>query len=141
MRRLDERAYAADIAYTSEVSEHVLAWGAFKLNGKRVGAVWNAPWRVEITGALQTKDNRLEIEVTNLLPNRMIGDEQLQPETDYQRGANHVVTSLPSWLTGGAPRNSRRYTFSTFNPYTKDSPLLASGLLGPVVLRYEPPRN
>ncbi len=98
-------------------------------------------WCVEITGALQTQDNRLEIEVTNLLPNRMIGDEQLPPETDYQRGANHVVTSLPSWLTGSAPRNSRRYTFSTFNPYTKDSPLLASGLLGPVVLRYEPPRN
>ena len=107
-----------------------------RLNGKSLGTVWCSPWQVEVTDALQSKDNRLEVEVTNLLPNRMIGDEHLPPETDYTRGSNHIVTSLPAWLTNGIPRADGRYTFSTFNPYTKDSPLLPSGLLGPVVLQY-----
>ncbi|MFA6174838.1 MAG: glycosyl hydrolase, partial [Kiritimatiellales bacterium] len=108
-----------------------------RLNGKQLGTVWSAPWRVEVTGALQATNNQLEIEITNLLPNRMIGDEQLPPETDCRRNSNCVVTNVPAWLAGGEKRASRRFTFATFNPYTKDSPLLPSGLLGPVVLRYE----
>ena len=109
-----------------------------RLNGNSVGTVWSEPWRVEITSALQETGNQLEIEITNLMPNRMIGDEFFPRETDVPRNSSHVVTKLPKWLSGGGKRNSKRYTFATFNPYTKDSPLLPSGLLGPVVLRYEP---
>ena len=43
------------------------------------------------------------------------------------------LKEIPSWLTAGQPRPSAgRYTFVTWNFYRKDSPLLESGLLGPV---------
>ena len=77
-----------------------------RLNGREVGVAWCAPWRVEITGAAHAGGNELEIEVANLWPNRLIGDLSLPPE--------------------------QRYTWTTLNPYQKNSPLLPSGLLGPV---------
>ena len=48
-----------------------------KLNGKDAGTIWTSPWRVDITGKLKKNENVLEIEVANLWPNRLIGDEQL----------------------------------------------------------------
>jgi hypothetical protein len=73
-----------------------------------VGLTWRPPFRVDVTGALKPGANRLEIRITNLWANRMIGDAQ--------------------------PAAEKQYTFSTFKPYKKDSPLLDSGLLGPVKL-------
>ena len=51
-----------------------------RLNGRDLGVVWTAPWRVEITGALKPGANELEIEVANLWPNRLIGDATLPKE-------------------------------------------------------------
>ncbi|MCO5052883.1 MAG: hypothetical protein M9920_11320 [Verrucomicrobiae bacterium] len=79
-----------------------------KLNGHDVGTVWKAPFRVKITDALQAGDNQLEIEVANLWPNRLIGDAALPQE--------------------------KRVAWTTWNPFTPDTPLLESGLLGPVRL-------
>ena len=76
-----------------------------KLNGKDLGIVWCAPWRVEISSALKPGSNALEIEVVNLWPNRLIGDDAL-PEADRKTRTNI--------------------------PFDKSQPLLASGLLGPV---------
>ncbi len=84
-----------------------------KLNGHDLGVVWCAPWRVATGDALQPGRNRLEIEVANLWPNRLIGD-----------------LSLPS---------EKRFTWTTRNPFKKNSPLLPSGLLGPVVLEVANP--
>jgi hypothetical protein len=78
------------------------------LNGKRLGTVWKAPYRVDTRSALRRGDNRLTIRVTNLWVNRLIGDQQ--------------------------PNTSVKYTFTTFKPYGASSPLLPSGLLGPVQL-------
>jgi len=80
-----------------------------RLNGKDLGAVWTAPWRAEITGAVKPTGNRLEIDVVNLWPNRLIGDAALPPE--------------------------KRLTKTNVTTYKKESPLLPSGLLGPVVLQ------
>jgi len=80
-----------------------------RLNGKDLGVVWCAPWRVDITRALKTGANQLEIEVANLWPNRLIGDAS-KPEKE-------------------------RITRTTSNPYNAGSTLLPSGLLGPVTLR------
>lgn len=98
-----------------------------RLNGQDLGVVWTAPWRVEITKALKLKDNQLEIEVVNLWPNRLIGDEQL-PDDGIRNG------EWPEWLKDGGPRTSGRYTFTTYKHFTKESPLLESGLLGPVTI-------
>ena len=51
-----------------------------RLNGRDLGVVWTAPWRMEITGALKSGANELEIDVANLWPNRLIGDATLPQE-------------------------------------------------------------
>jgi hypothetical protein len=96
-----------------------------RLNGRDLGVVWTAPWRVKITGALEKKDNRLEIEVANLWTNRLIGDES-EPWDGVERG------EWPAWLLEGRPRPTRRFTFTTHRFYKAGDPLAASGLLGPV---------
>lgn len=80
-----------------------------RLNGHDLGVVWCAPWSVEVTGAVHAGENRLEIEVANLWPNRLIADS-------------------------GLPEEQRR-SWTTWNPYRPTDALLPSGLLGPVVLR------
>jgi hypothetical protein len=79
------------------------------VNGKPVGGIlWKPPFQADVTSALKPGANHVEIKVTNLWPNRMIGDLQ--------------------------PGNAKRYTFTDYKAYTKDSPLLESGLLGPVTV-------
>ncbi len=78
-----------------------------KLNGQTVSTLWTSPWRVDISSFLHKGANRLEIEVVNLWANRLIGDERSK---------------------------GRRYTYTTARPYSADSPLLSSGLMGPVFI-------
>lgn len=98
-----------------------------KLNGTDAGIVWCAPWQIDVTDALQSGENTLEVEVTNLWVNRLIGDEQL-PDDGIVNG------QWPDWYLQGTPRPSKRFTFTTWKHYKADSPLQPSGLLGPVCL-------
>jgi hypothetical protein len=108
-----------------------------RFNGRDLGVVWCDPWRVDITGAVKSEGNRLEIRVVNLWPNRLIGDERQPPDAEYARGGN--LARWPDWLLKGEPRPSPgRLTFSTWKHYDKDSPLLPSGLLGPVRMLSSP---
>ncbi len=95
------------------------------LNGHDLGTVWSAPWEIEITDALTSGENKLRIEVANLWVNRLIGDEQLPDD-------GIVGEQWPQWLINGEKRPSSRYTFTTYKHYSADSPLMPSGLLGPV---------
>ena len=79
-----------------------------KLNGRDLGLVWCAPWQVEITGAVKETGNALEIEVVNVWANRIIGDQGLPPE--------------------------KRVTAETTPVLKAGSPLVPSGLAGPVTL-------
>jgi hypothetical protein len=79
-----------------------------RLNGRSLGVVWCAPWRLEVTEGMKLRDNELEIDVVNLWPNRLIGDAGLPPE--------------------------KRFTKTNVRTYQAGSPLLPSGLLGPVKL-------
>ena len=99
-----------------------------RLNGKDLGVVWTAPWQVAIVGAVQAKDNRLEIEVANLWINRLIGDEEF-PDDGVQKGR------WPDWVLNGTPRPTQRFTFTTHRFYKKGDPLQPSGLLGPVTIK------
>jgi hypothetical protein len=103
-----------------------------KLNGHKLGLLWKPPYRVEITAALQTGDNVLEVQVTNLWINRMIGDEQLPEDSD--RNANGTLRAWPKWLAEDKPSPTGRQTFTSWRLWKKDSPLVSSGLLGPVTL-------
>ena len=87
---------------------------------------------MDITKAAKTGDNELEVRVTNLWPNRLIGDEQY-PD-DCQWDGIHLA-KWPDWMVKGQPRPVKeRLTFTTWKHWHKDSPLQPSGLLGPVKL-------
>jgi hypothetical protein len=93
---------ALDLGVVKEIAE-------VSVNGTPAGGIlWKPPFRADVTDALKPGVNHIEVRVTNLWPNRMIGDLQ--------------------------PGVTTRYTFTDFRPFTKDSPLLESGLLGPVRL-------
>jgi hypothetical protein len=90
-----------------------------------MGVVWTAPFRIKITEAVIPGENKIDIEVANLWPNRLIGDEK-KPDDGIKDN------QWPEWLLNGKPRTSGRYTFTTFKHFNADSPLLKSGLIGPV---------
>ena len=104
-----------------------------RLNGKALGMLWKPPFSVDISDVLRRGRNELEITVTNLLVNRMIGDEQLPEDSD--RNPNGTLKSWPEWLNEGKPSPTGRFTFTSWRMWRKDDPLLPSGLLGPVTLR------
>ena len=74
------------------------------VNGKSLGILWKKPFRINVTGALKPGENKLEIKVTNLWVNRLIGDQQ--------------------------PGMDKKITYTTMPFYQANSTLLPSGLLG-----------
>jgi hypothetical protein len=80
-----------------------------RINGKKLGTLWQAPWSVDVTDAVKTGTNVLEVEILNVWNNRLVGDQKLPQE--------------------------QRKTFLMTPTVAKDTPLLPAGLLGPVVLR------
>jgi hypothetical protein len=84
------------------------------LNGKTLANVWHAPYRVDLSGEIKDGANELRIAVTNAWVNRLIGDEK---------------------------PGSEKFTFADIRPYKANSPLLASGLLGPVRILSVAPSN
>jgi hypothetical protein len=82
------------------------------VNSRPLGILWKTPFRVDVTSALKAGANTLEIKVANLWVNRLIGDEQ--------------------------PGATKKYTYTAVAFYRADSPLLPSGLIGPVrIVRLE----
>ena len=76
------------------------------VNGAPLGILWKTPFRVDVTSALKPGANTIEIKVTNLWVNRLVGDQQSDA--------------------------AKKYTYTARQFYQADSPLLPSGLLGPV---------
>jgi hypothetical protein len=103
-----------------------------RLNGKALGTLWKAPYRVEVTDALKPGENVLEVKVANLWVNRQIGDELLPEDSD--RNPNGTLKQWPQWLEEGKPSPTGRYTFTSWRLWKKNSPLQESGLLGPVTI-------
>ena len=104
-----------------------------RLNGRDLGILWKAPFRVDVTEALKPGANTLEIKVVNLWINRMIGDEHLPEDSD--RNPNGTLKAWPAWLAEGKPSPTGRYTFTSWRLWKKGDPLAESGLLGPVRLQ------
>jgi hypothetical protein len=77
------------------------------LNGRTVGIAWKAPFQLDITDAVAAGTNRLEIKVSNLWTNRLIGDKQ---------------------------PGARTIAYATYDPFEADTPTEPSGLMGPVTL-------
>jgi hypothetical protein len=100
------------------------------VNGQAFPTLWCAPFCVDISSAVKPGDNLLEVKVVNLWPNRMIGDQQLPADSSTKGG-------WPQWLSDSKPSPDGRITWASFDPFKQNSPLLPSGLLGPVFLSVE----
>ena len=99
LRKRLTRAILLDLGDVRELAE-------VKVNGKSCGIVWTPPFRVDITGAVKPGENKLEIEVVNFWPNRIIGDANLPPD--------------------------QRLTKTNIRNLKANTALMESGLLGPV---------
>lgn len=118
-----------------------------RINDKEFPCMWKAPFTLDITSALHEGENEIVIDVTNLWANRMIGDEQEPDDIEWSEPlvyeyvpgnpvAGRYMTAIPDWLRNGTQRPSQgRKTVGCFKFFTKNSPLLPSGLLGPVEIR------
>ena len=109
-----------------------------KINGQDLGILWKPPFRMDVTRSVKSGANQLEVHVVNLWPNRLIGDEQLPEDCEWRtHGADYGDPLLrwPAWLLQGKPSPAGRLAFATWKHWTKESPLLESGLLGPVTIK------
>lgn len=112
------------------------------VNGREAGVAWRAPFRVDVTSLLRAGANALEIRVANRWINRLIGDEAIPVPYNYQpRGVSKFtdgrILQLPDWLYDPAKRTpAPRHSFSVWKHYDADSPLVPSGLLGPVKIEW-----
>jgi hypothetical protein len=97
-----------------------------------------------VTGALQSGDNRLVVKVTNLWPNRMIGDETKPDPRPFEYNKRWRAVLPVEWKTwqelaqkekqqpGNFNKLTGRFAWSTMKYYGPDDTLFESGMLGPV---------
>ncbi|MDR1496956.1 MAG: hypothetical protein LBS59_00880 [Puniceicoccales bacterium] len=103
-----------------------------EINGKRVGVLWSAPYRTDITDFLKQGENTLKISITNNWTNRLIGDEQHPEDFEWKNQHLRAMKSLPEWFIKKQPRPVKeRRTFAPWYYFNKNSPLYPAGLLGP----------
>jgi hypothetical protein len=93
-------ALQLDLGQVGDVAE-------VRVNGRLLGTVWRAPFRLDIGTATKAGTNTLEVRVANLWVNRLIGDAQ---------------------------PNAKKVAFTAAPTYAPDAPLRPSGLIGPVAL-------
>jgi hypothetical protein len=102
INKLDKNLiYEIDLGDVKNVAEVIV-------NGKNMGISWKKPFKLDITEGVKKGVNTIDIKVTNLWVNRLIGDAQAEVKI--------------------------KTTFTTMPFYQANSPLLPSGLMGPVVI-------
>ena len=98
------------------------------VDGRKIATLWRPPYRCVVPAG------ELTVRVTNLWPNRMIGDERLcAPDCEWTEVGG--LKEIPAFIREGRPSPTGRKTFATWHHWTKDDKLLSSGLLGPVRLK------
>ena len=109
------------------------------VNGRRYPALWKPPFRLDVTDAVAGDSGslRLSVKVTNLWPNRLIGDAKKPADcvwSSQNRYRKPFPKDWPDWLLEGKPSPTGRRTFATAELWTAAEEPLPSGLLGPVKL-------
>lgn len=95
-----------DIGQVREIAEVVV-------NGRRLGSRWIAPFRIDVTDALCPGENEIEIIVTNVWHNRLVGDRAL-PESERVAWVYPPLRGGKEWLPAA------------------NATLIPAGLMGPV---------
>ena len=123
------------------------------LDGERIGALWHAPYRIELPRKLKSGRHALKVRVTNAWTNRLIGDEkepddcvlskkmlgfgvQMVQSEGVKRDIPHgrAVLAIPEEVRTNKPRKVARYAFSSWRYILSDKDLRPAGLLGQVKL-------
>ena len=106
------------------------------VNGKKIDTLWKPPFTADISHALREGKNRVEIKVTNLWVNRLIGDAQYPDQLNYKGKYPTILVrrKWPKWLYQGEPMPGPQVTFSPRKVYQATDKLVESGLIGPVKL-------
>ena len=94
--------------------------GTVKLNGNEVGTYWKPPYFADITDNVKAGENKLQVSVTNLWINRLIGDQKLPP---YERKTSTNLVNEKGRYDKLTQPDADRY-------------LRVSGLLGPVSIQF-----
>lgn len=140
----------ADISLPTDGSQIFLDLGQVKnmaeviVNGRNCGLLWQRPFIADITDAVKEGLNDIEVRVTNLWANRMIGDEFEPDDIVWDKPARYsyapgnpyigsTIKEVPEWLEKNLPRPSQgRHAIISYKFFSKDAPLKSSGLFGPV---------
>jgi hypothetical protein len=110
------------------------------VNGVCVGTLWCEPYEILLPeGLVKEGRNTLNVEFTNVWANRLIGDEQEMQDCEFVKApypGGWFLNRYPEWFKKGLsarPSKGRR-CFTDWKYFTKDSKLVPSGLMGPVVI-------
>ena len=108
------------------------------INEKPVAVSWMPPFQLDVTDYLVEGENTLKIALTNQWSNRLIGDERyLANHGGYKLEGYRPTGKMPQWYVDNEPRPAgKRTTFTTAPFYKKDDPLMPSGLIGPIEIKF-----
>ena len=122
------------------------------VDGRRIAALWHAPYRVELPRGIAAGEHALKVRVTNAWTNRLIGDDKEPDDCTlskkmlgfFQRKCadgvvrdiplGRAVIAFPEEVLGNRPRRVARYACSSWRYLLSDGDLRPAGLLGPVKL-------
>ncbi|HWV12524.1 MAG TPA: glycosyl hydrolase [Sphingobium sp.] len=104
------------------------------VNGRSAGIAWTNPYELDVTPLLKAGANRIEVRTTNVWVNRVVGDRQpgvtkrisFTHEDAASLGLKQSASIFDNIGPGGKAFGS--------TPYTAETPLPPSGLIGPVRL-------
>lgn len=124
-----EERIVLDLGEVHEIAE-------VSVNGKTYPPLWRPPFRIDVTEALAgTRTLRLSVKVTNLWPNRLIGDAALPEDCAWKKAdVGRSLLRIPDFVIRNEKSPSGRRTFATWDHWKADDNLLPSGLIGPVRL-------
>ena len=134
-----EYEYQGDLAGVRSVDlGKVHEFAEVFVNGRQLVALWRPPYRFDLPDCPITN---LRIKVTNLWPNRIIGDERTKKaDSEWEDPAaqstyKRTLKAIPAFVREGKPSPTGRKTFTTWHHWYKDDKLRPSGILGPLKFR------
>ncbi len=106
------------------------------VNGKPVAVLWYPPFTADVTRFLKPGDNCIQLAVSVNWANRLIGDEQFEPDfewgTDRGVAMGRAMKAFPDWFLKEERPSKGRKGFVLWSYFRPDSPLEPAGLIGPV---------
>jgi len=114
---------------------------SISIDGHFVRILWCPPYTADITPYISAGPHRIAITVADTWVNRMVGDEQLPAEAEYDESGpsdgRGALKAFPAWWNDPAlPQARGRISFATWKVYDRNTPLTPAGLIGPIEIAF-----